>query len=199
MDFDNYRSYLLIFEKLLGSFEVNDVLEFGMGEYSTPFLAQRCRRIVSVEQESRQRYDRTVAAIQSPNWEPFFECNPAAVFEHFDRQKRQFDLVFSDGVPQTRCLIANLAMRKHVPFVVLHDAEKVWHYRWNLLDIPETYYRFNYRHRDSAGKVTTLLTNTGQEEIDKWEIPGCDRVVHAYAGPRQPVLEIKLSEMPTAS
>lgn len=191
METDNYSTHLLVFEKLISSFKVYDVLEFGMGDQSTPFLAKRCGRLVSVEQESQERYDKTVAALDSPNWEPFFECNPATVFEHFERQHRHFDMVFSDGVPQTRSMIANLAMRKNVPFVVLHDAEKVWHYRWHLLDIPENYYRFNFKNL-SANKVTTVIANTGKEAIEKWDLPGYERVVLAYSSPKQPVLEIKL-------
>ncbi len=192
MGFDNYSSHLLVFEKLLSSFQIYDVLEFGMGMYSTPFFAKRCGRVVSVEQESQEWYDKTVAAVQSPNWEPFFECNPAAVFDHFDRQNRRFDLVFSDGVPQTRTLIANLAMRRNIPFVVLHDAEKIWYYRWNLLDIPQQYCRFDFQHRQGSGKVTAILANTGCEVIDKWEVPDHDRVIHAYSSPGQPVIAIKL-------
>ncbi|HSV26732.1 MAG TPA: hypothetical protein VLH60_02465, partial [Sedimentisphaerales bacterium] len=83
MEYDDYSSHLRVFEQLLSSFKINDVLEFGMGKYSTPFLTDRCGHLVSVEQESREWYDKTVAAVRSPNWEPFFECNPAAVFEHF--------------------------------------------------------------------------------------------------------------------
>jgi len=123
------QRHLLVFEKLLASFPITYVLEFGMGRYSTPFFVERCRSVVSVEQEDRARYDETVAQVKSARWEPFFECNPATVFEHFEKQSRKFDLVFSDGVPQTRSMIANLAMRKGIPFVVLHDAEKVWDYR----------------------------------------------------------------------
>ena len=194
MEFDNYSSHLRVFEKILASFPVNDVLEFGMGKYSTPFFAERCKAVVSIEQESKEWYDKTVAEVKAPNWEPIFEVNPATVFEHFDKQLRRFDLVFSDGVPQTRCLIANLAMRRAVPFVVLHDAEKIWYYRWNLLDIPNNYYRFNFRHRDGAGKVTAILTNTGQDAIEKWDVPEFERVVLAYTGPQQLVLEIKLDK-----
>jgi hypothetical protein len=191
METDSYSSHLHVFEKLIGDFKIYDVLEFGMGMHSTPFLAKHCGRVVSVEQESQERYDQTVAMVKSPNWEPFFECNPATVFEYFERQNRRFDMVFSDGVPQTRSMIANLAMRKNIPFVVLHDAEMVWHYRWHLLDIPNNYYRFNFKNLQ-ANKVTTIIASTGQAEIEKWDMPGFERVVLAYSSPKQPVLEVKL-------
>jgi hypothetical protein len=194
MEFDNYSSHLRVFETLLKSFHIDYVLEFGMGQYSTPFFAKRCTSVVSVEQESKEWYDKTVAQVQAPNWEPVFECNPGVVFDYFDKHGRKFDLVFSDGVPQTRCQIANLAMRRNVPFVVLHDAEKIWYYRWNLLDIPDNYYRFNFRHCDGAGKVTAILANTGHDTIDKLDVPDHERVVHAYTAPKQPIIEIKLDK-----
>ena len=194
MAIDNYSSHLLVLEKILTSFPVNDVLEFGMGKYSTPFFAARCKSVVSIEQESKEWYEKTAAEVTSSNWEPLFECNPAMVFDHFDKMGRRFDLVFSDGSPATRYLVANQAMRRNVPFVVLHDAEKVWYYRWNLLEIPEQYYRFNFRRREGSPKTTTILSNTGDEVIDKWEITGHDRVLHAYSGPQQPIVEVILTK-----
>jgi hypothetical protein len=194
MAFDNYSSHLLVFEKLLASFPVNNALEFGMGKYSTPFLAQRCKSLVSVEQESKEWYDKITTEVRSLNWEPVFECDPSIVFDHFDKLGRKFDLIFSDGASQTRCLIANLAMRRSVPFIVLHDAEKIWYYRWNMLDIPESYYRFNFRHMDGAGKVTAILANMGQYAIDKWQVAEHERVVQAYTSPKQPILEIRLDK-----
>jgi len=191
MQSDNRAGHLPIFEKLLASFRIHSVLEFGMGNSSTPFFLERCGIVVSIEQDSQERYDRLTAGQDKPNWEPFFECNPARVFEHFEGRNRQFDLVFCDGAPETRYLVTNLAMRKNIPFIALHDGEEIWRYRWHLLDIPPAYYRFNFRRR-SDGKVTSIIANAGREAIDKWDLPEYDKVIHAYTSPRQPVFEVQL-------
>lgn len=191
MQFNNYASHLHVFEKLFAAFEIHTVLEFGLGEFSTTFFVDRAQAVVSVEQESREWYEKLRARIKSPNWHPVFQPDPRIVFEHFDTNGQNFDLVFSDGAAKTRSLAANLAMERNVPVVVLHDAEKVWYYGWNLLNIPATYARFNFRHREGQNKVTTVLTNSDQAVLEGWTIPDHDRILQAYSSPRQPVIELR--------
>ncbi len=190
MEFDNYRSHLSVFEKIYSAFNINRVLEFGLGEYSTTFFVGHCEFVVSVEQESREWYYKINAKINSPNWHPVFQRDPEAVFQYFDGKGTTFDLVFSDGLAQTRCLVANMAMQRKVPIVVLHDAEKVWYYRWNLLDIPSSYSRFDFRCRTGVHKVTTVLTNHDANIIEQWSVHEHDRILQAYSSPGQPIVQI---------
>lgn len=190
MEFNNYSSHLSVFEKILDSFKTDGVLEFGLGEYSTPFFAERCRFVVSIEQENKDWFDKIKAKINSPNWYPVFQRDPKAVFKYFDEKGTKFDLVFSDGLAQTRCLVANLAMERNVPIVVLHDAEKIWYYRWNLLNIPANYSRFDFSCQLGIRKVTAVLTNQDANIIEKLNIPGHDRILLAYSSPSQPIIQI---------
>lgn len=118
MELDNYASHLHIFEKVFATFEIKKVLEFGLGKFSTPFFANHAELVVSVEQESKEWYERIKAQINSANWHPVFQADPQIVFEQFDAKNENFDLVFSDGAAKTRCLAANLAMERNVPVVV---------------------------------------------------------------------------------
>lgn len=195
MEFDNYGSHLRVFEKVFATFETKKVLEFGLGQFSTPFLVNHAELVVSVEQESKEWYERIKAHIHSANWCPVFQLDPRAVFEHFDANNQNFDLVFSDGAAETRCLVANLAMERNVPMVILHDTEKVWYYQWNLLSIPANYSRFNFRYRKGANKVTTILTNNNQSILEQWEIPDYDRILQAYSSPCQPVIQLQYDEV----
>ena len=192
MEPDNYASHLQIFEKVFGTFEIKKALEFGLGKFSTPFFVDHAGMVVSVEQESQDWYEKMKAQINSENWHPVFQPDPRVVFERFDANNQNFDLVFSDGAAQTRCLVANLAMERNVPVVVLHDAEKVWYYQWNLLSIPANYSRFNFRYRESVNKVTTILANSSQNILEQWDIPDHDRILQAYSSPCQPVIELHI-------
>ena len=191
MQFDNYASHLHVFERVFATFEIHKVLEFGLGKFSTQFFVDRAEAVVSVEQESKEWYERLRAQIKAPNWHPIFQPDPRIVFEHFDAHKQNFDLVFSDGAAVTRCLVANLAMERDVPAVVLHDAEQVWYYSWNLLNIPASYARFNFRHREGMNKVTTVLAQSHQTDFERWIIPDHDRILQAYSSPGQPVIEVQ--------
>jgi hypothetical protein len=81
--------------------------------------------------------------------------------------------------------------------VVLHDAEKIWYYKWNLLDIPVNYCRFDFRHQKGAKKVTTVLANKQMDVIEKWKIPEHDRILLVYSSPRQPIFQIPYAEAVT--
>ena len=197
MEFDNYSSHLLVFDKIFAGFEIKKVLEFGMGRYSTTFFVEHCESVTSVEQESQQWYETMKAEINSPNWYHFFQSDPRLLFEHFDAANEKFDLVFSDGAAQTRSLVANLAMERNVPWVVLHDAEKIWYYRWNLLNIPSNYTRFNFRHREGCQKVTTILANNHAPVLEHLVIAEHDRILQAYSSPSQPVFQINYGSLLT--
>ncbi len=195
MEFDNYGSHLSILEKVFTTFEIKKVLEFGLGQFSTPFFVSHAEVVVSVEQESQEWYERTKTQINSANWYPVFQPDPQVVFGRFDAGSQNFDLVFSDGAAETRCLVANLAMERNVPVIVLHDVEKVWYYQWNLLSIPANYGRFNFRHRKGANKVTTILANSNQSILEQWSIPEHDRILQAYSSPCQPVIELRYDQV----
>lgn len=190
MEPDNYASHLPIFEKVFETFEIKKALEFGIGKFSTPFLVDHANVVVSVEQESKEWYEKIKKQINSSNWKPVFQPDPQIVFKQFDVENEDFDLVFIDGAAQTRCLVANLAMERNIPIVILHDAEKVWYYRWNLLKIPSDYARFNYRHQNGANKVTSILAKSNQNVLEQWNIPNHDRILFAYSSPCQPVIEL---------
>ena len=72
MEFDNYGSHLRVFEKVFATFETKKVLEFGLGQFSTPFFVNHAELVVSVEQESKEWYERIKARIHSANWCPVF-------------------------------------------------------------------------------------------------------------------------------
>lgn len=177
MKFDNYSSHLYVFDKIFSSFSVNSVLEFGLGLYSTRYFAEHSKLVVSIEQENREWYDKIRNEIKEPSWGPVFQANPTAVFQYFDNKKIEFDLVFSDGAAGTRCLVANMALERKVPFVVLHDAEKVLYYGWDKLVIPSGYRRFDFCCVQGANKVTSIITNRNAELIDGWDVPEHKRVV----------------------
>ena len=192
MEFDGYGSHRGVFEQILRRLEVRSVLEFGMGLYSTKLFADHCAFVASVEQESMEWYNKTVEMVRSPHWSPHFEADPAVIFDYYDTKGVQFDLVLSDGKAETRCQVANMAMQRNVPVVALHDAEKIWYYRWNLLEIPVGYFRFDFRRNDELGKVTSILTNRDVKEVNGWTIDGHERIVQAYISPLQPVVQVDL-------
>jgi hypothetical protein len=135
--------------------------------------------------------------ISSPKWNILLCQNqdPQSIFSQFDAEGRIFDLVFSDGAYQTRYIVANLAMQRNVQLVILHDAEQIWYYKWNLLDITPDYARYDFRHSQGARKVTTILANEQYELIEKLAVPDHERVLLSYSSPRQPILQFNYASI----
>jgi len=190
MEFNNYGSHYHVFDKIFTTFEVNTALEFGLGEYSTKFFASHCQSLTSVEQNSKEWYEKVKAKVSSANCQFVFQPDPHVVYEYFDTNNQKLDLVFSDGCEMTRHIVANLAMERDIPFVVLHDTEKIWYYRWNLLDIPTKYSRFDFRSREGVGKVTTIFTNKFASILEQWLIPEHDRILQVCGSPTQPLIQL---------
>jgi hypothetical protein len=190
MSFDGYGSHIYVFEKIFQNISINSVLEFGMGLYSTKFFTDHCEFVASIEQESMEWYTKTTESINSQNWYHRYEAEPEVVFDHFDNEGIRFDLVFSDGLAETRCRVANMAMQRKIPLVVLHDTEKICYYGWNMLQIPVEYFRFDFRRCGESSKVTTILTNRYIREVNNWEISEHERIIQAYLSPLQPVVQM---------
>ena len=185
MEFDNYSSHILVFKKILETYDINNVLEFGMGTYSTKYFADNCENVVSVEQEDRKWFDKINSEIKNPSLHTMFEIDPK-----FDKEEVKFDLVFSDGAAATRYLVGNLAMERDVPVVVLHDSEQVWYYKWYKLNIGSSYSRFDFRSTEKGQKVTTVLVNSKADIVDKWVVDEHDRIIQAFSSPSQPIIQI---------
>ncbi len=176
-NFNNYSSHLNVLDKIFSSFSINSVLEFGLGMYSTKYFTEHAQYVISVEQESHEWYDKVRAEIKTPSWGPVFQANPIAVFQYFDYKQIGFDLVFSDGAKDTRCMVANMALERKVPFVVLHDAEHIKWYRWDELIIPAGYHQFYFCCKNGHNKTTSIITNKSAELIEGWNVPEHERVV----------------------
>ena len=190
MKYSTYSSHLAVLEKVFECFKINSTLEFGMGSYSTPFMARQSRTLISVEQESQQWYDKVCKEITGSNFHPIYEPDPKKIFNTFSAADEKFDLVFSDGKADTRCMVANMAMELDVPIVLLHDTDQIWYYKWDRLRIPKKYSRFDFRWRTPNQKMTTVLTTHKSDFVDGWEVAEHDRVLQAYSSPNQPVIRI---------
>ena len=92
MEFDNYGSHIYVFEKIFTTFKIKNVLEFGLGSHSTTYFAKRAQLVVSVEQERRDWYDKMVAQVRLPNWQPVFQADAGAVFRYFDEKNIRLSL-----------------------------------------------------------------------------------------------------------
>lgn len=155
-----WGSHLHLLKKLFAQDEIKSVIEFGGGNFSTPFFVDNCDRVLSVEHDSKwaemmkEKYGQR-GNLEVVDWK-YNDRNPYAPDEvgfnvgffrtdiYLDKYPpEKFDLMFIDGPHETRAPCFNKAAKwaddirpRHF---VLHDAESWDNYRYDTLEIPEGY------------------------------------------------------------
>ena len=107
------------------------VLEFGMGLYSTPLFVRSCTRVVSVEMNSLEWYDRTKEEVgAAPHWNPHLFMGPVRWMADLPMAEpnQRYDMVFVDGHGDSRHaqILYGLAVSK---LIVCHDTQEP-SYNW---------------------------------------------------------------------
>jgi len=152
-----YGTHKSVLEALFDKINIVTCLEIGMGSYSTPLLIWKCKEVHSIE-KNHEWYDKVVKMYGSKrNWYP--------VLDYTDIQYNRFDMIFVDGERFERAAYMNRALEMGVPIVILHDSELVDYYHLNLIDVPDTYARFDFQY--TTGKQTTVFTNEYADIISK--------------------------------
>jgi len=135
---DNYSTHLPFLTFIAETFTPESVIEFGMGKFSTPLLIDHCDNMVSIETDTK--------------W--FNQCkndNPKHkqilwsadnVQDYLLANSDTYDLAFVDGPVKSRVpCVHNLFDRADL--IVFHDSTTRC-YRWDLLEVPDHYRRFDY-------------------------------------------------------
>lgn len=152
---------LVEFKKKLGN-----VVEFGMGNYSTKFLLQHSEHLVSFEMQSSDWYQAMLRNVFESKcskckikWTPIWSLNDLHCYKLANQMFQEVDLVFVDGHQDTRPECANQFMNK-AETIIMHDTE--YDYGWKRLKI-EGYYSFDFK---KFSNWTTVLTKN--QEFHKY-------------------------------
>ena len=148
-----YSTHIPVLMKLL-SVTNGDVLEMGMGLYSTPFLHWACmdkRKLVSYE--NSPQYHRYFKSYATPLHEMHFVDN----WDEADIE-RPWDIAFIDHSPEERRKEDVKRLANHAKYLVVHDTEpaheEVYHYS-------EIFPLFKYRYDfENPRSNTSVLSNT---------------------------------------
>lgn len=182
---NNTQSHVPLLKKLIETFEINSVLEYGIGLFSTPIFLESCKRVVSIEMNSgydgmseytETWYDKVVREVgEKLNWEHFNIPGelPAVYFAMGMFTHENFDLVFADGHGITRADQANSA-RGVARFIVGHDTEhQHTRVRWNLpgyhmVDFPNFCASYNWQKDQWPGTTIFCRDEKDAQIIQTW-------------------------------
>ena len=98
---DCYSTHLPVLENILQIFQINKVFEFGCGVYSTLLFEKHCKKIIAIEMQSQEWYEKMKKQV-AKNISLLYSQGPIGAIEIFDKTQDIFDLVFVDGHGESR-------------------------------------------------------------------------------------------------
>jgi hypothetical protein len=150
---DLYSSHL---EYLQEAFKfkgkLNNVIEFGMGNYSTKLLIDNANNITSIEMQSEEWYEKIVSQFGNiKNWNHHKLIGP---FEFKNIKYGYFDMAFVDGHGESRPECINLMLDIECPIIFAHDTEENG-YGWDRVRENKDYNKITFKKHQN---FTTLWT-----------------------------------------
>lgn len=147
-DGSGYGSHLPILNFLFKGNMIRNVVEFGMGNFSTEFFLCKQVDLMSIEQQDENWLKQMIAKNRPKwmveKWEPILALG-ATKWTELDYPDK-IDLCFVDGHLEARANCVNF-MFNRADFIVCHDFECPV-YNWDKIRIPDNYKKIIYHDRD---------------------------------------------------
>jgi len=154
---DGFGSHLTMFKLIFEYNEINSMIEFGMGDFSTPYFIENVKdKVTSIEMQQKPWYDKIHEQFSRNKKWTGINC-----IGRFDFMKlkiyEKVDLAFVDGHGDSRPECINF-ISKFTSNIVVHDTETI-SYRWHLVNLPEVFIRVD----DVTHRPWTTLYTTNRE------------------------------------
>lgn len=122
---------------------LKNIVEFGMGNYSTELLINNADNVISIEMQSSEWYNNMNDKFkESKNWTSHELIGP---FEFKNIQyPNSIDMSFVDGHGDSRPDCINFMMDKGCPIILSHDTEESG-YQWYRVQENENYKKLEFK------------------------------------------------------
>lgn len=131
---DPYSTHLPLLNNLFGQITCSSIFEYGMGSFSTPLFCEKAEKVVAVEMQSIDWYEKIKNTIKTDNLDLHCMLGPTDAVTYFKSLNKFFDLVFVDGHIESRWLCINEAFSK-TKIIVAHDTQQPV-YQWHKIKVP---------------------------------------------------------------
>lgn len=118
-EFDGYGSHIMILDKIKKIIDYNTILEYGGGEYSTPyFMGIPGAEVTTIESQDYAWYQKIIKINPNTLWMPDHD----KVVEYTVTHNSKRDLVFLDSHQDLRHRLAPI-VSDFTDIIVMHDSE----------------------------------------------------------------------------
>jgi len=127
---DVYSTHLKYLELIIDFCpDIENVVEFGMGYYSTKLFVDRVKKVTSIEMQTKEWFNKIESEFKDhAKWTPVALIGPFEFLGH--KYPEKIDLVFVDGHGDSRPECINFMVEKRCRVIVAHDTEEQ-SYRWD--------------------------------------------------------------------
>ena len=134
---NDYATHLPILECISNNINCDSVFEFGMGNYSTKLFAERFKKVIAVEMQQQQWYDKMLAENFSPHVSLNCALGERPAIDLLHSTNERYSCIFVDGHGSNRWECINESFNK-TDIIVTHDTETAG-YNWYLVNKPKNF------------------------------------------------------------
>lgn len=161
-----YSNHIHFFIKLFELKKFHKIFEYGCGLGSTPFFLDHCERVVAIEMQSEDWYNKVKKRLSKYGDKLDLHCQIGLDgFDFIEKTDGDFDLVFVDGIARGECI--NKAFELGYSYVVTHDTEDfVYPYGWDKIKIPAGYLRYDFKEYNNWTTIFTTDTDLYKKLVE---------------------------------
>jgi len=150
---DGFGSHLELFDFIFEYKQPDTILEFGMGDFSTPYFIKKAKKeVVSIEMQMEDWFNKINEKFKNePKWTGIKSIGPFNFMQLGIYKK--YDVIFVDGHGSSRPECINF-VQNFTDNIVVHDTETA-SYRWNMISLPIEFRKIEYT---KSRPWTTLFT-----------------------------------------
>ena len=131
---DNFQTHQDILHFLIKECNVDNVLETGMGSYSTRLFVENAGNVTSLEMQNQEWYQKIKEEFMNvSNFNPVLRLDQSEAYKFLDEQSGPYDLVFVDGALDRWRQVNKLFSKTKL--MAVHDTEADG-YLWKRVNLP---------------------------------------------------------------
>lgn len=134
--------------------KLNNIVEFGCGDYSTKLLIDNGNNILTIEMQSEDWYEKIKEKFKNfKNWKFLKLIGPYNFFNATYPESIDFSFVDGHGDSRPDCI--NLMMKYKCPIIMTHDTEEPG-YKWFRVENKDNYKKMTFTKYRNWTTIWTL-------------------------------------------